>query len=123
MRHLPTQSKVFVFIYSHSKVRDRKLLARAEALHVKWNVVNIEKQPLTSTHFSGMANEMGIDVCELLDPRIVDCHQITTNEGALTLINKKPELLKTPIVVTPSSVKYIDDFGDLEKLEITADLN
>lgn len=117
MSGLKTHPRVVTFIYSHSKVRDRKLLARAEALNVKLKKVNIECEQLTSTHFAGLAVGMDVEVNSLLDPRIVEGYGITDTEGALKLINKNPELLKTPIAVTHGGVRYIGDFGDLLKIE------
>ncbi len=119
MSILQTHPRVILFLYCHSKVRDRKLLARAEALHVKIRKVNIEKEKLTTTHFAGLADDMMVGVSDLIDPRIIEGHKISDTDCALKLINKNPELLKTPIAVSPDFVKYISDFGDIEALEQT----
>ncbi|WP_339811773.1 hypothetical protein [uncultured Imperialibacter sp.] len=117
MSSLVTHPRVATFIYSRSKVRDRKLLARAEALSFKLKRVDIETEKLTTTHFASLANDMDVDINSLIDSRIVQGHEISDTEGALKLINKNPELLKTPIVVTAECVTYIGDFGDLARLD------
>lgn len=117
MANLQTHPRVVIFIYGHSKVRDRKLLARAEALNLKLKKIDVETETLTTTHFAAMAESMQHSLQELLDPRIVNGHDISDAEGVLKLINKKPELLRTPIVVTHKHVKHIEDFGDLQSIE------
>lgn len=117
MANLQTHPRVVIFIYGHSKVRDRKLLARAEALNVKLKKIDIESERLTTTHFASLADGMHQCLQELLDPRIVNGHDISDAEGVLKLINKNPELLKTPIVVTNKHVRYIEDFADLQSIE------
>ncbi|MEQ8684957.1 MAG: hypothetical protein RIE86_06690 [Imperialibacter sp.] len=117
MSSLQTHSRVAIFIYSRAKVRDRKLLARAEALNVKLKKIDIDAEKLTSTHFASLASDMTVDVCDLIDPRIIEGYKISDTEGTLKLINKNPELLKTPIVVTSKRVKYIGDYGDLEAID------
>lgn len=120
MSSLQTHPRVAIFIYSHSKVRDRKLLARAEALSIKLKAVDIDVEKLTPTHFASLASDMKIEVEELIDPRIIQGHAISDTDGVLKLINRSPELLKTPIVVTSQRVKYIEDFGDLESIPQTS---
>jgi arsenate reductase (glutaredoxin) len=117
MSSLQTHSRVAIFIYSRAKVRDRKLLARAEALNVKLKKIDIDEEKLTSTHFASLASDMSVDVSDLIDPRIIEGYKISDTEGTLKLINKNPELLKTPIVVTSECVKYIEDYGDLEAID------
>jgi arsenate reductase (glutaredoxin) len=117
MSSLQTHSRVAIFIYSRAKVRDRKLMARAEALNVKLKKIDIDAEKLTSTHFASLASDMTVDVSDLIDPRIIEGYKISDTEGTLKLINKNPELLKTPIVVTSECVKYIEDYGDLEAID------
>ena len=103
------------FIYSQSKVRDRKLLEKARQLSKALQTVDIERERLSSSHFSELAMPRA-KVKDLLDPRIVEGYELKSAEEVLSLINKNPELLKTPIVVTPRRLRYIKDLSDLQHL-------
>lgn len=103
------------FIYSQSKVRDRKLLEKAIQLSQTLQIVDIEREKLSSSHFSELALPRA-KVKELLDPRLVEGYELKDAEEVLSLINRNPELLKTPVVVTPRRMHYIKDLSDLQYL-------
>ena len=103
------------FIYSQSKVRDRKLLEKAIQLDKTLQVVDIEREKLSSAHFSELAIQRA-KVKELLDPRLIEGYELEDTEEVLSLINRNPELLKTPVVVTPQRVRYVKDLADLQYL-------
>lgn len=107
----------YTFIYNRNKVRDKKLLARAKALDVKINEIDLSSEPLTKTHFSEIASDLKSAPIGLLDKRLVNNLNVENNEDALKLINKNPDLVKTPIILSPELVTHLNDFTDITALE------
>ena len=104
------------FIYSRSKVRDRKLLEKARKLQSNLLCVDIAHEKLSASHFASLTSPGKTRVKDLLDPRIVEGYKIKNAEEAISLINNKPQLLKTPVVVTRQKVRYIKDLSDLQRV-------
>ena len=107
-----------IFIYSRSKVRDRKILETARRLYRNVKCIDILREKLDTSHFGDLAGNSKLKLRELLDPRIVEGFEITDAADAISLINKKPQVLKTPIVVTRQKVRYISDLTDLQKINM-----
>lgn len=102
------------FFYNSEKYHDGKALGYAETQNKKMNVHDVSKTHLTQTQIAELAQEMNIEVKDLVD---------TNNELYLTeyknrdlpstewlkLLQENPQLMRTPIAVTPEKTFIVED--------------
>ncbi|KYG78604.1 hypothetical protein EV198_1454 [Roseivirga ehrenbergii] len=112
------QENEILLIYNGRKSHDTKVLGYASAVQ-KYTVNdrNIDKNPLTETQLNQVANDMGLQILDLIDKKsdaylneIKD--QRFSNEEMMKIVKQHPEILKTPIAMLNNTVFFVHSAYD-----------
>ncbi|MGW8121788.1 arsenate reductase family protein [Roseivirga echinicomitans] len=112
------QENELLLIYNARKKQDVKVLGYASAIQkYTVNERNIDKNPLTETQLTQVANKMGLQILDLIDKtsdaylnEVKDQH--FSNEEMLKIVRKNPDILKTPIVMLNGTVFFVHSAYD-----------
>jgi len=112
------QENEILLIYNGRKTQDSKVLGYASSVQkYKVNERNIDKNPLTETQLIKVANDMGLQVLDLID-KTSDTYlneikdQSFSNEEMLKIVRQHPEILKTPIAMLNGTVFFVHSAYD-----------
>tara|TARA_A100000171_G_scaffold50652_1_gene62640 strand:- start:2453 stop:2875 length:423 start_codon:yes stop_codon:yes gene_type:complete len=112
------QENEILLIYNGRKSHDTKVLGYASAVQkYTVNERNIDKNPLTETQLNQVANDMGLQILDLIDKKsdaylneIKD--QRFSNEEMMKIVRQHPEILKTPIAMLNNTVFFVHSAYD-----------
>ncbi|KYG84534.1 hypothetical protein AWW67_05335 [Roseivirga seohaensis] len=112
------QENEILLIYNGRKSHDTKVLGYASAVQkYTVNERNIDKNPLTETQLNQVANDMGLQILDLIDKKsdaylneIKD--QRFSNEEMMKIVKQHPEILKTPIAMLNNTVFFVHSAYD-----------
>ncbi|MFT6969495.1 MAG: arsenate reductase [Roseivirga sp.] len=112
------QENEILLIYNGSKAHDAKVLGYAISVQkYTVNERNINKNPLTETQLTQVANDMGLQILDLID-KTSDSYlneikdQSFSNEEMMKMVRHHPDLLKTPIAMLNGRVFFVHSAND-----------
>tara|TARA_R110001599_G_scaffold130882_1_gene306341 strand:+ start:2719 stop:3147 length:429 start_codon:yes stop_codon:yes gene_type:complete len=112
------QENEILLIYNGRKAQDAKVLGYASSIQkYTVNERNIDKNPLTETQLSQVANSMGLQILDLID-KTSDTYlneikdQRFSNEEMMKIVKRHPDILKTPIAMLNGTVFFVHSAYD-----------
>ncbi|KYG83548.1 arsenate reductase family protein [Roseivirga echinicomitans] len=112
------QENEILFIFNGRKAHDAKVLGYASSIQkYKVNERNIDKNPLTETQLTQVANDMGLQILDLID-KTSDTFlneikaQNFSNEEMMKIVKRHPDILKTPIAMLNGTVFFVHSAYD-----------
>lgn len=112
-----THSRELIFIYNSQKRRDRVLLARAKAVNLLLNAIDVKKIPLPPTYFAELIWNWEIPCEDLLDPTRAEQLERQNPHSILKLITYDTSYLRTPIAIKGKEYRFVEKTSDLQGLE------
>jgi len=112
------QENEILLIYNANKRQDNQVLGYASSIDkYTVNERNIEKNPLTETQITEVADKMGLQVLDLIDKTSdLYLNKIKTtdfsNAETLKIITNHPEVLNTPIAMLNGTVFFVHSAYD-----------
>lgn len=107
---METNSKELTLLYHPEKFDDKKARAFVESLgQFKVKTVDLSKDQITPTQLAQVADQMKIDIYDLVDDQYLETLpkvdkvldlQAMDDEDILEMVSKRPVLLCTPIIIT-----------------------
>jgi len=112
-----------LFIYNTDKFRDREALGYVSALNnPRVKNIDLKKDPLTMQQIGDVAMSMGVNPQQLVEEDYKNKikekfsgKDLLENEDVLKYMQKNPEVIKTPIIVTHDSAYVVDSPYDFIK--------
>jgi len=112
------QENEILLIYNGRKSLDAKVLGYASSIQkFTVNERNLDKNPLTETQLTQIANHMGLQVLDLID-KTSDAYlneikdQRFSNEEMMKIVKRHPDILKTPIAMLNGTVFFVHSAHD-----------
>ncbi|WP_323755492.1 hypothetical protein [Roseivirga sp.] len=112
------QENEILLIYNGRKAQDAKVLGYASAVQkYTVNERDIDKNPLTETQLTQVANEMGLQILDLID-KTSDAYlkevksQSFSNEEMMKIVKQHSDILKTPIAMLNDTVFFVHSAYD-----------
>ena len=117
------------FIYNSNQLKERKALAYILSLdkHVI-NEVDVHKMKVTERQLAELAEKLGVEVSGLLDEEKeyykdnLKGTDLDEND-ILGVIKSNPEVLKTPIVATEDSARFVGSAYDFNNIDLDFNSN
>lgn len=105
------------YIYSSDSYLGKQILGFIQSVDEKVATVNINKEPLANTIWAELAENMNTPIAELFSVEESDIkNEVDFNtDDWLKIINKKPGLLRKPIVVKGGKVVQIANQTEILK--------
>jgi len=100
------------FIYNSSKVRDKNLLFKVNASESEVHHVDINQG--LERQLVGYIGVLPLqDLTNIIDDRLVSNYNLDENQRLVQYIDKHPNVIKTPILITEDKVEVIASQQDL----------
>lgn len=122
MISIATDEREIVLIYNADIKNHREIYAYATAAGIPLNALNIQKDHLTGTLWSEIANALGKEVKDLIHTdhsTFVQKHGesvVLDNDGAIKLLQHEPELFIFPIAIRGKKAIEAKLYGDVTQL-------
>ncbi|WMN07483.1 hypothetical protein QYS48_28895 [Marivirga arenosa] len=112
------------FIYNKNQIKEREALAYAESIDQHYiNEIDIEKVYLTERQWAEIAQKLGVEIQDLINTNNDYYQDILKGkefdeDDLLTLIKDHPQIVKTPILESKGSAKFIKSPYDFNELDM-----
>jgi arsenate reductase-like glutaredoxin family protein len=122
MISIATDEREIVLIYNSNIKNHREIYAYATAADASLNALDIQKERLTGTLWSEIANALGKEVKDLIHTdhgTFVQKHGenvVLDNDGAIKLLQHEPELFIFPIAIRGKKAIEAKLYGDITQL-------
>ncbi|HET8859747.1 arsenate reductase family protein [Marivirga sp.] len=114
----------FKFIYNSTQIKEREAYGYAKSLDQHYiNPIDLDNETITERQWAEIATKLNVSVQDLLDENNdyykdkIEGKDFDDND-LLQLLKEHPQLIKTPIIVSDKTAKFIKSPFDFNEMDM-----